>query len=179
MVLDCWTLPWDINWNPKHCSSLPWRLQCMESHGFGFWDSLMNLMNLAMVWYAIWRVYGDGLGLGNPNCFQNSLIMMFMVDPQSNKTSLAMFLLTWTCIKAMCKSIATKVIIGLGPTIVIFFLPRVILIATYSFKFGTNLKNWPNMKVCLLSNNCWLISSKTKNVLVVLVGGWLMHEHKA
>jgi hypothetical protein len=41
------------------------------------------------------------------------------------------------------------------------------------------LKNWPNMKVCLLSNNCWLISSKTKNVLVVLVGGWLMHEHKA
>jgi hypothetical protein len=41
------------------------------------------------------------------------------------------------------------------------------------------LKNWPNMKVCLLFTNCWLISSKTKNVLVVPVRGWLMHEHKA
>ncbi len=130
----------------------------MESHGFGFWNSLMSPTNLVMVWSAI---------------------MMFVMDPQSNKMSLTMFLPTWTYIITMCKSIATKVIIGLGPTMVIFFLPRVILATTYCFKFGTILKSWPNVRVCLLSNNCWLISSKTKNVLVVLIGGWLMHEHKA
>jgi hypothetical protein len=37
-------------------------------------------------------------------------------------------------------------------------------------KFKAILKSWPNVKVCLLSNSSWLISSKTKNVLVVLVG---------
>jgi hypothetical protein len=44
------------------------------------------------------------------------------------------------------------------------------LALAYCFKFKAILKSWPNVKVCLLFNSCWLIFSKIENVLVVLVG---------
>jgi hypothetical protein len=52
---------------------------------------------------------------------------------------------------------------------VIIFLPRTSLVVTYYLKFGAILKSWPKIRVCLLSNNCWVISSKIKIFLVVLV----------
>ncbi len=46
-----------------------------------------------------------------------------------------------------------------------FFFPKANLVATYCLKFGTVLKSWPKVKVCL-SNNCWVISSKTKEFFI-------------
>jgi hypothetical protein len=57
--------------------------------------------------------------------------MMLTPDPPSDMTFLTMFLATWTYIIAMCGSITTKTIIGLGHILVLFFSPR--------SKFGNNI----------------------------------------
>jgi hypothetical protein len=69
-------------------------------------------------------------------------------------TFLTMFLPTWTCITAMCGSITTKAIIGLGHIVVLFFSLGASLVATYCFKSRVILKSWPKVRVYLLSNNC-------------------------
>jgi hypothetical protein len=43
------------------------------------------------------------------------------------------------------------------------------LVGTYCLKFGAILKSWPKIKVCLLSNSCWVISSETNFFLVVSI----------
>lgn len=70
----------------------------------------------------------------------------------------------------MWGSIATKVIIGLGPITIIFFLLGKNLVVTYCFKSEAILKSWPNIRVCLFSNNWWLNSSIIENVPVILIG---------
>jgi hypothetical protein len=44
--------------------------------------------------FTIQSVYCVGLGLGSLNLFQNSFIMMFTLDPPSNRTSSTIFLST-------------------------------------------------------------------------------------
>ncbi len=51
----------------------------------------------------------------------------------------------------------------------IFFLPRVSLAATHCLKPETILKSWPKVKVCLLSNSFWVISSKIEKLPIILV----------
>jgi hypothetical protein len=82
----------------------------------------MNLIGLVMAWFAIQSVYGVGLGLRTFNHFQSSFVMMFMLNPPSNKMSLIMFLPTWTYITTMWGSITTKVITKLGLDEVIVFI---------------------------------------------------------
>ncbi len=52
---------------------------------------------------------------------------------------------------------------------VIFFLLRASLVGTYCLKLGAVLKSWPKVKVCLLPNSCWVISSKTNFFFVVII----------
>ncbi len=96
--------------------------------------SLMRPISLVMVWSTIHSVFYVGLGLGNPNHFHSSFVMMFTLDASSNRTSSTIFLPTWTYIIAMWGSIATKVIIGLGLSAMTVFLPRVNLATTHCFK---------------------------------------------
>ncbi len=56
--------------------------------------SLMSPMGLVMILSTIQNVYNVGLGLGNFNRFRNSYVMMFMLDPPSNRTSSTIFLHT-------------------------------------------------------------------------------------
>ncbi len=70
----------------------------------------------------------------------------------------------------MRRSITTEAIIGLGPIVMVFFFPRPSLTTTYYFKFRVILKSWPKvLKVCLLSNSCWVISSKIEKLPIILV----------
>ncbi len=52
---------------------------------------------------------------------------------------------------------------------VIIFLLGANLTITYCLKFGAILKSWPKVRVCLLSNSFWVISSKIDFFGVVLV----------
>ncbi len=48
------------------------------------------------------------------------------------------------------------------------YFSRASLVATYCFKSKAILKSQlPKVRVCLLSNSCWVISSKTENLLVI------------
>ncbi len=51
----------------------------------------------------------------------------------------------------------------------IFFLPRASLATTYCLKSGAILKSWPKVRVYLLSNSCWVISSKIEKLQVILI----------
>jgi hypothetical protein len=136
---------------------------------------MMSPTGLVMVWSTIWSVYNVCLGLRNPNCFYSSFVMMFMLDLPSNMTSSTMLLSTWTCIIAMWKSITIETIIKLSLAAMIFFLPGASLATTYYFKSGMILKNCPKVKVCSLSNNCWVIFSEIKMFLVFLVDSVITH----
>ncbi len=126
----------------------------------------MNPTSLVMVWSAIWSVYNVGLRLRNLNHFCSSSVMMFMLDLPSNMMSSTMLLSTWTCMIAMWRSIAIEVITGLSLAAMIYFLLGARLATTYYFKSGTVLKNCPKVKVCVLSNNWWVIFSKIEMFLV-------------
>jgi hypothetical protein len=80
-----------------------------------------------------------------------------------------MFLPSWTWITTMWELIAIKAIIGLGHDAIIYFLPCASLATTYCLKFGAILKSWPKVRVCLLSNSCWVISSKIEKLQVILI----------
>ncbi len=94
-----------------------------------------------------------------------SVLSLFTLDPPW--MYLTMFLPTWTYITTMWGSIATKAIIRLHLIAVIFFHPKASLATTHCFKSRTILKNWPKINVCLLSNSCWVISSKINKKLVI------------
>lgn len=55
----------------------------------------------------------------------------------------------------------------LGLDEVIILILRASLATTICFKSRVILKSWPKVRVCLLSNSCSMISSKTKKNLVV------------
>ncbi len=131
--------------------------------------SLMNPTSLVIIWSIIKSVYNIGLRLGSRNSFRNSFVMMFTLDPPSNRTSATIFLPTWTWITSMWGLITTKVIIGLGLRVVTILLPRENLVVTYCLKSKVILKSWPKVRIILLSNNCYLISSKIKEFFIGLV----------
>jgi hypothetical protein len=112
---------------------------------------------LVMVWSAIQNVYNASLGLGSPNCFRSSSVMMFTLDPPTNRTSSTMFLPAWTYIITMWGSITTNTIIELGLVTVIIILSWASLATTCCLKSGAILKNWPKIKVYLFYNSCQVI----------------------
>jgi len=65
--------------------------------------------------------------------------------------------------------ITIEAITELEHVVMIFFLPNTSLAATYCFKSKVISKSWPKVKVCLLSNSCWVMSFKTKKLLVIVI----------
>ncbi len=57
---------------------------------------LMILKGLVILWFALLRWYGVGLGLGKPNFVLMFFIMIFTLAPPFNKTSSKIFFLICT-----------------------------------------------------------------------------------
>ncbi len=63
----------------------------------------------------------------------------------------------------------TKVITKLGPNTMTILLLGARLVITYCLKSKAILKSSPKIRVYLVSNSCWVLSSKTKIFLVGLI----------
>jgi hypothetical protein len=55
---------------------------------------LLQILIVNTCFFSNDSVYGVSLGLGSLNHFHSSFVMMFMLDPPSNRTSLTKFLPT-------------------------------------------------------------------------------------
>jgi hypothetical protein len=75
---------------------------------------LIKPISFVVIWFAILRLYGVGLGFGSPNFNLNYFVIILTPEPPSNDTSSIVFFLICTWITVIWLSIATTTIPTFG-----------------------------------------------------------------
>ncbi len=76
--------------------------------------SLINPIGFVVVWFAIPRLYGAGLGFGSPNLNLNCFVIILIPKPPSNNTSSIVFFPIYTWIITIWLFIPTTTIPTFG-----------------------------------------------------------------
>jgi hypothetical protein len=119
--------------------------------------SLINPISFVVVWFAILRLYGVGLGFGSPNLNLNYFVIILLPKPPSSNTSSIVFFLIYIWITTTWLFIATIIVPTFGtkePTcfsLVVLFTLWVFsglnFYQIYLFSLGANLNNYLKFKV--------------------------------